>query len=155
MAEPALKLVVPAPLPVIRRFDTADLSKHGKWIVPRMMAQFPHMNERAVATFLQNIIYNNEWLLLYSEEGVALAQVMSAHTLTARPIIYERFVWVENPQDKQQIKNAAEFYTEFYRWAKSQSAEVIIVEESTDVPHDLIKEKLGRIFSRQQQFARL
>ena len=153
MAEPALKLVSPAP--AIRRFDTADLSRHGKWIMPRMLQAFPHLNERGVATFLQNINYNNDYLFLYSDNGVALAQVMSAHSLDAKPIVYERFVWVEDKEDKEQIKHAAEFYTEFYRWAKSQSAAVIIVEENTDVPHDMIKEKLGRIFTRQQQFARL
>lgn len=153
MAEPVLKLVASAP--VIRRFDTADFSKHGAWILPRMLKAFPHMNERGVATFLQNILYNNEYLLLYADTGAALAQVMSAHSLDAKPIVYERFVWVEDREDKEQIKHAAEFYTEFYRWAKSLGAEVIIVEENTDVPHDTIKEKLGRIFTRQQQFARL
>ena len=154
MAEPALKSVE-KPVPLIRRFDTADLSQHGKWIVPRMMQAFPHLNERGVASFLQTINYNNEYLLLFAETGVALAQVMSAHTLDASPIIYERFVWVEDKEDKAQLKQAAEFYVEFQRWAKNQHIEVIIVEENTDVPHDLIKEKLGRIFNRQQQFARV
>jgi len=152
MAEPALKLVSPAP--VIRKFDTADLSKHGGWIIPRMMKSFPHLNERGAATFLQNINYNNEYLFLYSETGVAVAQVMSAHSLDMSPIVYERFVWVEDRENQGQIKVAAEFYTEFYRWAKTLGATVIIVEENTDVPHDMIKEKLGRIFTRQQQFAR-
>ena len=154
MAEPALKLVE-KPAPEIRRFDTADLSKHGKWLVPRMIQHFPHMNERAVATFLQTILWNNEYLFLYSETGVALAQVMHAHTLDGKPIVYERFVWVEDPKNAEQIKQAAEFYTSIYRWAKSMSADVIIVEENTDCPHDLIKDKLGRIFQRTQQFARL
>ena len=154
MTQPALQLVE-KPAPSIRRFDTADLSRHGAWIIPRMMQSFPHMNERAAATFLQNVNYNNEFLFLYADTGVALAQIMSAHTLTAKPIVYERFVWVQNKEDPAQVKHAAEFYTEFYRWAKSQSAEVIIVEENTDVPHDFIKEKLGRIFSRAQQFARV
>ena len=153
MATPALKLV--DPLPAIRRFDTADLSQHGAWIVPRMMQAYPHMNERAVATFLQNIVYNNEWLILYQPSGVALAQVMSAHTLDAKPVVHERFVWVQDREDKQQIAHAAEFYVEFRKWAKSLGADVIIVEENTDVSHDMIKEKLGRIFSRQQQFAKL
>ena len=154
MNSPALKLVEPL-APVIRRFDTADLSRHAMWIMPRVMKAFPHLSERAVAGFLQTINYNNEYLLLYAEHGVALAQVMSAHSLDATPVVYERFVWVENPEDKEQVKAAAEFYTEFSRWAKSQSASVIIVEENTDVPHELIKEKLGRIFSRAQQFARV
>lgn len=153
MAESALKFVSPAP--VIRRFDTADLSKHGAWIMPRMLKAFPHLNERGVATFLQNIIYNNEYLLLYHDNGVALAQVMSAHSLDAKPIVHERFVWVQDPEDKEQVKNATGFYHEFLKWAKSQSAEVIIVENNTDVPHEMIKEKLGRIFTRQQQFARV
>ena len=153
MAEPALK-IVESVAPAIRRFDTADLSKHGKWIMPRMQQAFPHMNERAVATFLQNINYNNDYLFLYQEDSVALAQTMSAHSLSAAPIVYERFVWVEQKENKDQIRRAANFYVEFLRWAKSQSADVIIVEENTDVPHDMIKEKLGRVFSRQQQFVR-
>lgn len=154
MAEPALKLVEPL-APVMRRFDTADLTTHGAWIMPRMLQTYKHMNERAAATFLQNVNYNNEFLFLYQDNGVALAQIMSAHSLDAKPIVYERFVWVKDKDDPAQIKFAAEFYTEFYKWAKSQSAEVIIVEENTDVPHDAIKEKLGRIFTHQQQFARV
>jgi hypothetical protein len=153
MAEPILKLVSPAP--TIRRFDTADLSRHGAWIMPRMLQAFPHLNALGVASFLQNIVYHNEYLFLYHDHGVALAQIMSAHALNARPIVYERFVWVEDRENKEQIARAAEFYTEFLKWAKSRSAEVIIVEENTDVSHDLIKEKLGRVFTRQQQFARV
>ena len=80
---------------------------------------------------------------------------MSAHSLDAKPIVHERFVWVQNPEDKDQVKHAAAFYTEFLKWAKMLSAEVIIVEENTDVPHELVKERLGRIFQRQQQFARV
>ena len=148
-----LKLVSPAP--VIRRFDTADLSQHVKWILPRMLQAFPHLNERGAMSFLQNIQYNNAYLFLYADHGVALAQIMSAHSLDAKPVVYERFVWIEDKEDKEQVKHAAGFYDEFYRWAKTQSADVIIVEENTDVPHEMIKEKLGRIFTRQQQFARL
>ncbi|MFA5897719.1 MAG: hypothetical protein WC829_01270 [Hyphomicrobium sp.] len=154
MAEAALK-ITEKPAPLIRRFDTADLSQHGAWVVPRMLQAFPHLNERGVASFLQTIIYNNEYLLLFSDDGIALAQVMSAHTLTAKPVVQERFVWVADKEDKDQIKRGAEFYVEFYRWAKTHGAEVIVVEENTDIPHELIKEKLGRIFTRQQQFARL
>ena len=155
MSEPALKLVEEMLAPAIRRFNSADLSTHGKWILPRMLQAFKHMNERGAASFLQNIDYNNQYLMLYHEHGVALAQVMTAHSLDAKPVIYERFVWVENKDDKDQLKHAANFYTEFLRWAKAQSVEVIIVEENSDVPHDMIKEKLGRIFARNQQFVRV
>ena len=151
----ALAVVDAVPALTIRKFDTADLTTHAGWIIPRMIKSYPHLSERSVAGFLQTINYNNEYLFLYYTHGVALAQVMSAHSLDASPIVYERFVWVENPEDKDQVKAAAEFYVEFARWAKHLGALVLIVEENTDVSHDLIKEKLGRIFSRQQQFARI
>ena len=141
--------------PLIRKFDTADLSQHGKWIMPRMLKAYPHLNERGVATLLQNVIYNNEFLFLFQDDSVALAQVISAHALAGNPVIYERFVWCEKPDDKAQQVRAAEFYEHIRRWAKTQNVEVLIVEENTDVPHDMVKEKLGRIFQRQQQFARI
>ena len=140
---------------VMRKFDTADLSEHGAWLLPRLMQAYPHLNERAAATFLQNIIYHNEYCFLYQPTGVALVQIMSAHTLDPKAVVYERFVWVKDREDKQQLKDAAEFYVEFHRWAKLQATDVMIVEENSDVPHDAIKEKLGRIFTRQQQFAKL
>lgn len=143
------------PLSTIRRFDTADLTTHAAWVLPRMMKAFPHLSERGIAGFLQTILYNNEYRIMCNDHGIALSQVMSAHSLDASAVVYERFVWVENPEDKDQIRAAAEFYVEFGRWAKTLGAGVIIVEENTDVPHDMIKEKLGRIFTRQQQFARV
>ena len=152
-APAVLQMVTDAPL--IRRFSTADLTTHGAWIVPRMMKVFPHLNERAVASFLQNIEYNNEYCFLFCDDSVALAQVVQSHALTGPSVVYERFVWCENPEDKAQQRHAAEFYVYIRRWAKQMGIDTLIVEESSDVPHDLVKEKLGRIFARQQQFARL
>lgn len=140
--------------PTIRRFDTADFSLHAEWLLPRLTKAYPHLNDRGAATFLQNIIYNNEYLFLYLPDSIALAQVLSAHALTGSPLIYERFVWCVDPDNKEQQEHASEFYREFYRWAKQQNVETIIVEENTDVPHELIKKHLGRIYTRQQQFCR-
>lgn len=151
----AIPLQVADQGPLIRKFSTADLSLHGSWIVPRMMKAYPHLNERAVATFLQNIEFNNEYLFLFRDDSVALAQISMAHALTGPAVVYERFVWCKDPTDKVQQQNAAEFYVHIRRWAKQLGVEVLIVEESSDVPHDMIKEKIGRIFQRQQQFARL
>lgn len=140
---------------LIRRFDTADLTTHGDWLLPRFMKTFPHLNERQAATFLQTVNYNNEFHFLYQDDCIALAHVTSSNVLSAKPIIWEKFVWCKDPEDKDQQKHAAEFYVHFQRWAKQQGVDVIVVEENTDVPHDLIKEKLGRIFTLQQQFARI
>lgn len=139
----------------VRRFETPDLSRHGGWLLARLLLAFPHHNERSMANFLNSIMYNNEYLFLCQEQGVALAQIMTAHTLSGKPVIHERFVWVKDKDDKEQQKKAALFYDEFHRWAKGNGADVIIVEEMSDVPHDMIKERLGRIFTRQQVFARV
>ena len=156
MAQPAPVLdVVRKDAPIIRRFDTADLSTHGAWILPRMIKAFPHMDERMAATFLQNANYNNECIFLYSDDGVALAQVQSGSPLDPQAVVYERFVWVKDPTNVDMQKGAAEFYVHIQRWAKSMGAQAIIVEENTDVPHEMIKLKLGRIFTRQQQFSRV
>lgn len=149
-----LEADIPVPR-VLRRFDTADLSLHGKWVLPRMMTAFPHLNERSVASFLQTVNSNNEYLFLFQDDSVALAQVLSAQTLDASRVVIERFVWAKDRDDKEQVKAAAEFYVEFRRWAKGLNSEIVIVGENTDVPNDLIKEKLGRIYTRQQSFARI
>lgn len=158
MNMPATAAVVEDLEPVyypVRRFEVADLSRHGKWIMPRLLAAFPNLNERSAASWLQTIIYQNEYLFLYHDHGVALAQVISINALSAKPIVQEIVVWVEDRSNNDQVVSAADFYVEFARWAKHQGAETIIVEEMSDVPHDLIKDKLGRIFTRQQQFARV
>ena len=41
-----------------------------------------------------------------------------------------------------------------FAWAKSMGIEKIWVEELTDCPHDLIKDKGGRVLTRQMQFIR-
>jgi hypothetical protein len=64
-------------------------------------------------------------------------------------------VLAENPDDITHVREAAEFYTEFRRWAKNIGADIILIEELTNVPNELIKEKLGRIFMREQKFARV
>ena len=152
---PALAVAEPVAFAPIRRFQLPDLSKHGAWILPRLLQAYPHLSERSAASWLQTILYNNDFCFLYHEHGVALAQLVSANALTAKPLIQEIFAWAEDRENKAQIEAVAEFYIEFHRWAQNCGATTIIVEEMSDVPHDLIKEKLGRIFTRQQQFARV
>lgn len=138
----------------IRRFQEADLCTHT-WIMKRLQERFPHQNERALATFLRGLFSNNEYLFLFSNEGCALAQVIRTFTLEAEPIVQERFVWVEDPKNVLQTNAAAEFYSEMERWAKSLGVTKILVEEWTDVPHEKIKERLGRIFTQQLSFTRV
>lgn len=141
-------------LPAISRFEIADLSRHGGWLIGRLVAAL-ELPEQRLAGWLRSMIDSNEYLFLTQEHSVALAELQRANGLADKPIIRERFVLAENIDDPIHIKEAANFYDEFKRWAKNTGAEIILVEELTNVPHDMIKEKLGRLYERRQQFARV
>jgi hypothetical protein len=141
-------------LPAIRRFELGDLSSHGGWLIPRLVTAL-ELPEQRLAGWLRGMIDTNEHLFLRQEHSVALAELQRANGLADKPIVRERFVLAQDVENPEHIKEAADFYDEFKRWARNLGAEIIIVEELSNVPHDTIKEKLGRIFARQQQFARV
>ena len=122
--------------------------------MPRLTAAL-ELPEQRVGAWLRSMIDSNEHLFQWQPHSVALAEVQRVNGLADKPIVRERFVFAENPDDLTHVKEAAGFYDEFRRWAKSLGAEIILVEELSNIPHDLIKEKLGRIFTREQKFARV
>ena len=138
----------------LRRFDLADLTTHGRWLIPRLV-QALELPEQRLAGWLRGMIDSREYLFLAQPHSAALAEVQQVNGLADRPVVRERFVFAEDVDNVEHVREAAHFYDEFHRWAKSLGAEIIIVEESSNVPHELIKEKLGRIYARQQQFARV
>jgi hypothetical protein len=140
------------PIPnAIRRFTLADLSQHGAWIAQRLMKLRPELTDRQLRTWLTNLIESNAHLFLYQPHAVALAEVVREESLAGKPVVRERFVFMQEGHDAE----AAEFYVEFMRWAGSLGAEQVIVEEMTDVPHELVRAKVGRVFERKQFFARV
>ena len=145
--------IKPEPLR-IRRFEPADLAH--SWISKRLVAAFPQFANEVVAQgWLRSLIFANEYHFLYANHAVGLFQVISGNILRPRPMVIEHFVWVESKSDPQQLADGAQFYVSAHVWATHLNAEVMIVEEMSDIPHDMIKDKIGRIFIRQQQFARL
>lgn len=136
----------------IRRFSHADLSAHGGWIAKRMLKMLSNLNEQQVRGWVASLVNSNDHLFLFQEHSVALAQACYGETPGGGAVVRERFVFAEEGH----VDEAAQFYVEFARWAKSLGADVMLVEEMTDVPHDKIKEVLGgRLFTRQQVFVRV
>lgn len=139
----------------IRRFTVADLSRHGGWVLKRLMPLFPDLPEAQIGGWLRGLIANNEHLFLYQDHAVALAQVISSPGLRPGKMIQERFVWVEDKTDKEQLESAADFYEHFAEWGRGMSAERIICCENTDVPKSLIEARVGRLFDTKISHARL
>ena len=138
----------------VRRFDTADFSKHGKWLLPRMV-QHTGMTEQAAAGWLRNFVFSNEHMFLYQDHAVALAQAVRGYGLRNQLIIQEQFVWVEDRESKSQLADAAAFYDHLLSWARLQGAEQLIAMEASDVPQPLIEERIGRLFKFETRYARV
>lgn len=152
--------IVAKPAPVVfgadtRRFELPDLDRHAAWFMPRFLQNFPHLNERAAIGFLRGTIYHNEFKFMFQEKGVALFQMMGAHSLDATQVVWERFVWVADPENKQQQEAAAFFYKDALQWCKFKSVDIMMVEQNTDVAHDLIKQQIGRVYATEQKYARV
>ena len=138
-------------VPLTRRFELPDLTRHS-WILPRLLKAWPHLQERQVAGFLTGIIYSPDYLFLYQEHGVALATLINSNLRSPVPVVHEIFVLAE---DEEHAPDAASFYDEFARWAKSQGAKVVVVEELTDVPHDLIAKKFKTVYETKQKHVKV
>jgi hypothetical protein len=140
----------------VRRFELADISQHGGWLIPRLIRQYPHLNQRTAMGFLNNILYNAEFHFCYAPHAAGLAQLERAHTLNARAIVREKFVWVADSKNPDHLAEAVAFYDDFIEWGRRCDAEAMIVEEASDVPHEMVRQKFDkRIFVREQKFVRL
>src|SRR5438132_2489497 len=153
MAEAALKEIIHEPA-FVRRFEMADLSKHGPWLLKRFMLKFPNFTERAIGGYLSGLVFNNEHMFLYQDHAVALAQLVHSPGIRAVKVVQEQFVWVEDRNDKEHLESAADFYIHMRQWGKAQDVERVVVCEDTDVPKQMIEARLGRIFDTKISYAR-
>jgi hypothetical protein len=126
------------------RFVFPDFSVYGTWMVDRLRAIWPHVNERSVIGWLRGCSENKEYHFIKTEHAVGMAQV-SYHPLTAIPDITEIFVIVDNKQREKSIYEGCAIYGEFKRWAKTLGSETIGVGKCTDVPVDLIECAIGKV----------
>src|SRR5271170_808944 len=106
----------------VRRFELADLSKHGPWLMKRFALAFPEVPERTVAGYLRGLLEQGEYMFLYQDHAVALAQLINLPGFKVTRAVQERFVWVEDKTDKVQLESAADFYEHMKVFAKRREA---------------------------------
>jgi len=149
----------PSERPEIRRFMTADLSRHGAWFIPRVM-KMCDLSEAGAVGWIKSFVSANEFMFLQQDNAVALAQLMPGYSLIPAQIVQERFVWVADPKNKEQVELAAHFYPEFYNWAvRLSGVKDVIVDENTDVPRALIEAGIAdrkvRLLKREMSYVRV
>jgi hypothetical protein len=155
MAEAAEKIEPAREMAFVRRFELADLSKHGPWLMKRFAAEFPEVHERVIAGYLRGLIEQAEYMFLYQDHAVALAQLINLPGFQVKRAVQERFVWVEDKADKAQLEDAADFYEHMKQFAQRRDAQTMFVCEKTDVPKELIQQRLGRLFDTKITHARV
>jgi len=136
----------------LRRFELPDIDRHGVWLFPRLRTAYKHLNDRQLIGWLRAICYSPEYQFNFQEHSVALFQIMAAHTLSPQPIIYERFVFAADKDNPEHVAQASMFYPEAAKWGRHQGAGALIVEQISDVPHELIRDRLGRVLERKEMF---
>lgn len=146
----------PVDISTLRRFEIPDLYKHQGWMIPRLKKAYPHLNDQNIIGWLKGAIYSAEYFFRFQNNSVALFQAISVNALAAVPVIQEIFVFCEDKDDVAHQEQAAQFYVDAQTWAQHHGASAMIVEELTDVPHEIIAKVLpGRLMPRQQIFCRV
>lgn len=134
-----------------RRLQVPDLERHGNWIMERLRRVFPYRSERELLGWLRGVIDSNDYCFLYQEHGVALATRVRNHPLEQRAHVQEIFCFCRPGHEA----SVATFYDDFKRWAQFSDVQVIVLSDLTDIPAEMIKARLGRLWPRATQFAKV
>lgn len=146
----------PVDTSALRRFEIPDLYRHQGWMIPRLKAAYPHLNDQNIVGWLKGAVYSAEYCFRFNLNSVALFQAVSVNMLASAPAIQEIFVFCEDAKNTEHQRQAAQFYVEAQTWAQHHGAAAMIIEEMTDVPHEMIAEVLpGRLLTRQQVFCKV
>jgi hypothetical protein len=144
----ALRVSPPREKAPIRRMELADINFHAPWLLPRMTEVFYWLSQQQIMGWLKNAVYSPDYMVLFQENAVACATLTRAVQLEPIPIVQERFAFVRDPKNKDQLRDALEVYTELVRWATNSGATTIILSDKSDLPLELIRSRFGRVFDR-------
>lgn len=140
----------------LRRFEIPDINRHQGWMIPRLRAAYPQLSDANIVGWLKGIIYSAEYCFRFQNNSVALFQAVSVNMLASSPAVQEIFVFCEDAKNVEHQRQAAQFYTEAMTWAQHHGGSAMIIEEMSDVPHEMIGEVLpGRLLTRQQVFCKV
>lgn len=139
----------------LRRLDPADLNFHAPWLLDRMAAVFNYLDSRQRYGWLNSMIFSPDYMLLFQENAVGCAQLNRAMSLEPVPVVQERFLFVRDPRDKEQVNDALGMYDEFMRFGKLHNATTFVLYEKSDIPIELVKKHLGRVFDRQISYVKI
>jgi hypothetical protein len=137
-----------------RRFVLPDWTDTRNWLLPRLKVKWPHLQDNQVDGWIRSIIDSPEFMFIRTGNAVACAQ-MVRDTLSPVPEAVEKFVLAKDREEAEHIRECLYLYGDLIRWAQNIGARDMTVEQFTDVPHPVIAQRLGRVFTRETVFVRV
>ena len=144
----------------VMRFGLGDFQELGEWLLWRLKDRYPQVNASTLSGWLRGEMVNNEVMFIRLGNAVGMASIGHKSLLDPRPVIEEIFVLVKGRDadaviEKAHLAEGARLYEEFKRWGETLGASELLVERMSDVPRDMIKAALGRVFAREVVFTKL
>lgn len=135
-----------------RRVFLPDIQRVGPWLLKRLMETYPEYTELQLLTWLRGCTTSDIFLFVQTEHAVALAQIMR-EALCIKPTVKEIFVLCDGHDGDEQ--EGAYLYSVMKDWARGLGADELWIEECTDVPREMIRARIGKLFSRDTMFVPL
>jgi hypothetical protein len=151
-----------APVPThnaVNRFTTGDLAKYGEWLLWRLKERYPQLAERNAASWLGSLTNTNDTMFLRTASAVGVAQLLRRR-LDPQPFVEEVFVLCKGRDSDGAIEQSAYaegalIYAEFKRWGEGHGASELVVERWSDVPREMIKATLGKLYLRESAYVKI
>lgn len=132
-----------------RRVFIPDLQKVGLWLLPRLRETYPEYGDQEFLTWLRGCAMSDTFLFVQTDHAVALAQTQR-DALCRKPTAKEVFVLCDGHAGDED--EGSYLYTVMARWAREIGADEMWIEECTDVPREMIRARLGKLYSRDTMF---
>jgi hypothetical protein len=138
----------------IRRFGLVDLTTKGPWLYSRLKAKYPTVPDREFQGWLYGFEGSNECWFTCTDNAIALFQVVKER-LSPVPTVVEQFVFVVDPKNIGHIDEGAFLYENMMMWAKGIGAREVLVQILSDVPNEVIEQRIGSLRLRKQFYAKV
>jgi hypothetical protein len=137
-----------------RNFVLPDWTDTRNWLLPRLKVKWPHLQDIQIDGWIRSIIDGRDFMLIRTDNAVACAQMVK-DSLSPVPEVVEKFVIAKNRENADHIEECMHLYGDMIRWAKNVGARDFTIEQFTDVKHEVIAAKFGRVFERETKFLRV
>ena len=119
--------------PIVGRFQLADVTTRGAWLLKRLAERWPHISEATFAGRMRAWIGSNSHHFVKGANGVALFRLIRSE-LDPLPFVEEVFLFTQEPKTANTAseRDAVALYKEAARWARNLGATRVAIFRAAD-----------------------